>query len=104
MKNNKHTAQSPKDMLDELHTLVADAEKLVGDSLSEQSEEAVSALRSRYEAAQERLAEVYDTTKRKVVAGAKYTDEAIRENPYQSVAVAMGIGLLVGVLLGRRTK
>ena len=37
-------------------------------------------------------------------AGAKYTDETIRENPYQSMAVAAGLGLLVGVLIGRRSK
>jgi ElaB/YqjD/DUF883 family membrane-anchored ribosome-binding protein len=103
MKNNKHTAQSPKDILDELHSLVADAEKLVGDA-TESSEEAVSSLRSRYEAAQERLADVYDTTKQRVIAGAKYTDVAIRENPYQSVAIAAGVGVLIGVLLGRRTR
>lgn len=102
MKNNKQTAQSPKDMLDELRVLVADAEKMVGDSLSEHTEDAVSALRARYEAAQERLGEVYEVTKKKVVAGAKYTDTAIREHPYQSIAIAVGAGLLAGVLLGRR--
>jgi ElaB/YqjD/DUF883 family membrane-anchored ribosome-binding protein len=102
MKNNKQSAQSPQDILDELHSLVADAEKMVGDSISEHSEEAIGALRSRYEAAQERLSEVYDRTKKKVVAGAKYADETIRENPYQSVAVAAGVGLLVGLLIGRR--
>ncbi|HEX2855719.1 MAG TPA: hypothetical protein VHO24_20960 [Opitutaceae bacterium] len=105
MKNNKtSTAQSPKDMLEELRSLVADAEKMVGDSLTEHSDDAVSALRERYEAAQERLADVYSTAKRKVTDGAKYTDEAIRENPYQSIAIAVGVGLLAGVLLGRRSK
>jgi len=102
MKNNKQSAQSPQDILDELHSLVADAEKMVGDSVSEHSEDAISALRSRYEAAQERLSDAYDRTKKKVVAGAKYADETIRENPYQSVAVAAGVGLVVGLLIGRR--
>ena len=102
MKNHKQTAHSPQDILDELHSLVADAEKMVGESVSEHSEEAIGALRSRYEAAQERLADAYDRTKKKVVAGAKYADETIRENPYQSVAVAAGVGLLVGLLIGRR--
>lgn len=103
MKNNKQsTAQSPQDMLNELRGLVADAEKMVGDSASEYSEDAVSALRERYEAAQERLAEAYEGAKRKVTEGAKYTDEVIRENPYQSIAIAVGVGVLAGVLLGRR--
>jgi ElaB/YqjD/DUF883 family membrane-anchored ribosome-binding protein len=102
MKNNKQATQSPQEILDELHSLVADAEKMVGEAVSEHSEDAISSLRSRYEAAQERLSEVYDRTKKKVVAGAKYADETIRENPYQSVAVAAGVGLLVGLLIGRR--
>lgn len=102
MKNHKQSAQSPQEILDELHTLVADAEKMVGEAVSERSEDAMNSLRARYEAAQERVTEVYDRAKKKVVAGAKYADETIRENPYQSVAVAAGVGLLVGLLIGRR--
>jgi ElaB/YqjD/DUF883 family membrane-anchored ribosome-binding protein len=105
MKNNTETtAQTPKDLLNDLHTLVAEAEKMMGDSLSENSEGAISALRSRFDAAQERLSDLYTGARKKVVAGAKYTDETIRANPYQSIAIAAGVGLLVGVLLGRRSK
>lgn len=105
MKNKSTSAaQTPKDLLDDLRTLVADAEKMVGDSLSEHSSDAISALRARYETAQERLGEFYEGARQKVVAGAKSTDEAIRANPYQSLAIALGAGLLLGVLLGRRSK
>lgn len=102
MKNKQDTAQTPKDLLNELQALVAEAEKMVGDSLSEHTGEAVSALRARYEAAQERMGEMYAGARTRVIAGAKCTDAAIRENPYQSIAIAAGVGLLVGVLLGRR--
>ena len=104
MKNNTETAQTPKDLLNDLHALVAEAEKMMGDSLSEHTEDAVSALRSRFDAAQERFADLYAGARKRVVAGAKYTDETIRANPYQSIALAAGVGLLVGVLLGRRSK
>lgn len=105
MKNkNDSTPQTPSDLLQDLRTLVADAEKMMGDSLSEHSAEAMSALRVRFEAAQERLAEFYAGARQKVVAGAKCTDEAIRANPYQALAIALGAGLLVGVLLGRRSR
>lgn len=103
MKNNTaSTAHTPKDLLDDLHTLVAEAEKMMGESVSEHTEDAISALRSRFNAAQERLTELYSGARMKVVAGAKYTDDTIRANPYQSLAIAAGIGLLVGVLIGRR--
>ena len=104
MKTNNESAQTPKELLNDLQTLVAEAEKMMGDSLSEHTEDAVSALRSRFDAAHERLGELCATAKQKVVAGAKCTDQAIRANPYQSLAIAAGVGLLVGVLVGRRTK
>lgn len=104
MKNNKTTAQTPKDLLNDLQALVAEAEKMMGESISEHTADAVSALRVRYDAAAERMGEIYEGARKRVVAGAKCTDEAIRENPYQSIAIAAGVGLLVGVLLGRRSK
>ena len=105
MKNNKSTATpTPRELLTELKTLVTEAENMIGESVGETTDEAVTALRARYETMQERMSELYDGAKKKVVAGAKYTDATIRENPYQAIAVAAGLGLLVGVLLGRRSK
>jgi len=102
--NNDTTAQTPKELLNDLRTLVSEAEKMMGDSISEHTGDAVNALRARYDAAQERMGELYTGARTKVIAGAKCTDEAIRENPYQSMAIAAGVGILVGVLLGRRSK
>lgn len=104
MKNNKDTVHTPKELLTELRALAVEAERMLSDSLSEHSAEAISNLRARFNAAHERFTEVYEGTKEKVVAGAKYTDTTIRENPYQSIAIAAGVGLLVGVLLGRRGR
>jgi ElaB/YqjD/DUF883 family membrane-anchored ribosome-binding protein len=104
MKNNQEIAHTPKELLAELQALVAEAETMMADSVAEHSSDAIEALRARFLAAQERFAAIYETTKKKVVAGAKCTDAAIRENPYQALALAAGVGLLVGVLLGRRGK
>ena len=104
MKNNKTTAQTPQDLLNELRTLVADAEKMLGESISEHTADAVGALRVRYDAASERMGEIYEGARKKVVAGAKKTDETIRENPYQSIAIAAGVALVVGILLGRNSN
>ncbi len=105
MKNKtESTADTPQDLLTELKTLVSEAEKMMGDSLTEHSEDAISALRARFDATQERLGELYAGARKNVVAGAKYTDASIRANPYQSLAIAAGVGLLLGVLVGRRSK
>ncbi len=104
MKNNKSTtAHSPKELLTELQALVTEAEQMIGDTAGEASEDVMSNLRLRYDAMHERLSDFYDGARKKVVAGAKYTDTTIRENPYQAMAVAAGVGILVGVLLGRRS-
>ena len=104
MKNNKETTHTPKELFNEMSALVAEAKTMMTDSVSEHTADAVDALRTRFEAAQERFADGYAVARKKVIAGAKYTDETIRENPYQSIAIAAGVGLVVGILLGRRSK
>ena len=104
MKNNTDTTRAPKELFHELQALVKEAEHMMGDSVTEHSAEAIDALRTRFSAAQERFTEAYAGARKKVIAGAKYTDETIRANPYQAIAIAAGVGLLIGVVLGRRTK
>jgi len=104
MKNNKDTVHTPKELLTELQALVAEAETMIAGSPSDHSADALGNLHSRFSAAQERFSDLYTGARKKVVAGAKYTDAAIRENPYQSLAIALGVGVLVGVLVGRRSK
>ena len=61
------------------------------------------------EEVRERLTAALDAAKRtclqledKAVEGAKAADNAIREHPYQSIGVAFGVGLLIGVLVTRK--
>jgi ElaB/YqjD/DUF883 family membrane-anchored ribosome-binding protein len=105
MKNrNLSEAQTPEALLNDLRALVIEAEKMLGSAPDADGAEAVTTMRARLEAAQERFGELYASAKKNVAAGAKYTDEAIRANPYQSLAIALGAGLLIGVLVGRSTK
>ncbi|HXQ82175.1 MAG TPA: hypothetical protein VN775_12725 [Opitutaceae bacterium] len=110
MKNSRATGtseQTPDTFLSDLRALVTEAQKILDASNASESEdngEHGTALRERFEAARERFTELYATAKKRVVAGGKYADETIRENPYQSIAVAAGVGLLIGILVGRRGK
>lgn len=38
----------------------------------------------------------------KAVAGARAADQAIRAHPYESIGIAFGVGLLVGLLVTRK--
>ena len=98
--------QTPEDVLNELHSLVGEVERIVAQASqgSCSCNTTLAALRGRVEAAQERLSAIYEGAKRNVVAGAKCADATIRDNPYQSIAIAAGVGLLAGVLLSRSCK
>jgi ElaB/YqjD/DUF883 family membrane-anchored ribosome-binding protein len=102
--NTRHSAQTPEELLQDLRTLVADAEAMLGDSLKEHSAEAIDAIRARFEAAQEKLGRACAGARKKVVAGAHYADETIRDHPYQAIAIAAGLGVVVGILLTRNSK
>jgi ElaB/YqjD/DUF883 family membrane-anchored ribosome-binding protein len=98
------TTQTAEDVLSELRSLVSEAERILGQAPEGGGtcNATLAALRDRLEAAQERATALYQAGRQKVVAGAKYADATIRENPYQSIAIALGVGLLAGALLGRR--
>jgi ElaB/YqjD/DUF883 family membrane-anchored ribosome-binding protein len=81
--------------------LMEDAQELLT-ATAHIAEEKVMAARKRLSAALQSGREVLDDLKEKAIAGAKATDETIRENPYQSIAVALGVGVLLGYFLGRR--
>ena len=87
----------------DLKSLTSDAEGLIqataGD-LSDKAKEARSRLRSALAAAKGTC----ESLQEKTVAGAKATDKAIREHPYQSLGVAFGAGLLLGVLAIRGSR
>lgn len=95
------SAQTPDALLNDLRTLVAEAEGLMGGDITDQARDKMELLRERLTEAQERLSELYTTAKEKVTDGARRTDETIRAHPYESLAIALGIGVLLGALLRR---
>jgi len=46
--------------------------------------------------------EITGRVRDKAVEGAKAADEAVRDNPYQAIGIAFGVGALVGYLAMRR--
>lgn len=90
------------ELLNELRTLIAESNTLINDTVNAPTADAVSALRVRFQRAQSQLSTLYANARRQVIAGARYTDEAIRTHPYPSLGIALGTGLLLGVVVGRR--
>jgi ElaB/YqjD/DUF883 family membrane-anchored ribosome-binding protein len=85
----------------DLKAVVQDAEELMN-ATAGQTGEKVSAVRKRLAAAIESTKASYQKVQEKTVAAAKATDKTIREHPYESIGIAFGLGLLIGVLVARR--
>ena len=92
---------STERLVGDLKTVTQDAEDLLKASAAEVSDKAPE-VRARLTAAMERAKEACARLEEKAIAGAKATDKAIREHPYQSIGIAFGVGLLVGVLATRK--
>jgi len=71
------------------------------DSNAEQGEK-LAELRARLDSAIESAKVAAQRLQEKTVAAAKATDQCIRDHRYQTLGVAFGLGLLIGVLVGRR--
>ncbi len=88
-------------LLQDLKAVVHDGEELLKAGAQDLSERGMAA-RERLAAALETAKETRRKLEEKAIAGAKATDELIREYPYQSIGIAFGIGMLLGVVLNRK--
>ena len=86
---------------DEMDTLAEDARALMA-ATADVAGEKVTEARKRLAAALDHGKEIYDRVRDKAVEGAKATDEAMHEHPYQAIGIAFGVGVLIGCLAARR--
>ena len=92
---------SAEKLLADLRSLAHEADELLKASV-EQTEDKLGDVRSRLAAAVESAKASCHRLEEKAIAGAKAADRAIHEHPYESLGVAFGAGILIGVLIGRR--
>jgi ElaB/YqjD/DUF883 family membrane-anchored ribosome-binding protein len=88
-------------LVSDLKTVVQDAEQLlkatagdVGDKAREARERLNDALANARLTCQKLEQRAYE--------GAEATEKAIRENPFQSLGIAFGAGILLGIILTRK--
>jgi ElaB/YqjD/DUF883 family membrane-anchored ribosome-binding protein len=93
---NKQTQATSNDM----GALAEDARALMA-ATADVPGEKVGEARKRLAAALERVKEVYGRVRDKAVEGAKAADQAVHEHPYQAIAIAFGVGAIIGYLVAR---
>jgi ElaB/YqjD/DUF883 family membrane-anchored ribosome-binding protein len=102
---NRHdtgsTAETPEQLIEHISRLMAEAEAMIAGPVAEQAGDKLADIKDRLDSARARLGDVYTRARKNIVAGAKYTDETIREYPYYSLGIALGVGVLIGALIRR---
>ena len=88
-------------LVSDLKTVTKDAEELLK-TVSGEEGNGSNDMRMRLSSAIDSAKATYRRLEEKAVAGAKATDKVIRDHPYESLGVAFGLGLLVGVLVTRK--
>lgn len=101
-----NSTQAARDrVLDDLKTLAADAEALLFATADDASAKAKEA-RARLTAGLEKAKSTYEEFQAQGIESAKVAlkkaDDTIRSHPYESVGIAFGVGVLLGVLLRRK--
>ena len=91
-------------LMQDLHIVATDAEDLLRVTAG-QAGEKISIARERIQeslaAAKERLAVAQESLVKQTKQTAKVTDEYVHDNPWKSVGMAAGVGLIIGMLISR---
>ena len=85
-------------LVTDVKVLVTDVEELLK-ATAAQSGERIAATRARMEAA---LMKAGDTVAEQTRHTAQATDHYVHQHPWQATGIAAGVGLLIGLLLGKR--
>jgi ElaB/YqjD/DUF883 family membrane-anchored ribosome-binding protein len=92
-------------LISDVKVVIADAEELLKATAHDVSEKAAVArkkIEENLKVAKAKLHEAEQALIHKTKEAAKATDAYVHENPWQAVGAAAGVGLLLGLLIGRR--
>jgi ElaB/YqjD/DUF883 family membrane-anchored ribosome-binding protein len=93
-KQKESTSPDMGDLAEDARALMAATADVAGEKVGE--------ARKRLAAALERGKEIAGNVRDKAVESAKVVDQKVRENPYQAVAIGVGVGVLIGYFAARR--
>ena len=92
-------------LISDVKVLMADADDIVKAMASATGEKAVELadkLRINLRHAKEKMADMQVVVADKAKVAVRVTDDYVHDNPWQAVGIAAGVGLLLGLLIGRR--
>lgn len=99
------TAADKNKLIADFKVVVADAEELLRATASQAGDKAAD-LRARIQArladAKVQLADAEAALINRAKQAGRVADDYVHENPWRSVGIAAGVGLVIGLLIGRR--
>ena len=97
--------ESQEKLVSNIKGVISDAEEVLS-ATAGQAGEKIADLRARAQIrlsdAKERLADAEAVLVAKTRAAAQATDDYVHESPWTAIGIAAGVGVLVGLLAGRR--
>ena len=99
------TANQREKLMADLRLVVTDAEELLrltADNVGESARGMRERMQQRLVDARDALAKLQDNASERARAAGRAADEYVHENPWRSIAIGTGFGLLVGMLISRR--
>ena len=97
--------ETKEQLVANLRRVIADAEDLLS-ATAGQTDSKMAELRARAKEnlllAREKLADAESIMRARARKAAEVTDDYVHENPWSSIGAAAAVGMLIGVLLGRR--
>lgn len=98
-------SETKEQLVANLRRVVSDAEDLLA-ATAGQTDTKITELRARAKEnlalARERLADADAAMRARARQAAEVTDEYVHDHPWSSIGAAAALGILIGVLLGRR--
>ncbi len=101
----KNVSAAREQLLRDFNQVVSDTEELLRSLASVGGEKAAAARESVEEnlaTAKKRLRELQGSAVERATDAARATDDYVHENPWQVIAIAAGVGVLVGLVLSSR--
>jgi ElaB/YqjD/DUF883 family membrane-anchored ribosome-binding protein len=99
------TLANKEKLVSDLQRVISDAEELM-QATAHQTEGKVVELRERItenlRSARHKLADAEEAIKEKTKEMARVTDDYVHEHPWRAIGTAAGVGLVIGLLIGRR--
>ncbi|MDP1607071.1 MAG: YqjD family protein [Rhodocyclaceae bacterium] len=99
------TDVSKEKLITDFKVVVADAEELLRATANQAGDKAAdlrARIQSRLTDAKIKLADAEAAIVERAKLVGRATDDYVHDNPWRSVGVAAGIGLVIGLLIGRR--